>query len=106
MTVPSAIHQRCFYHEGREAASRCPMCRRYFCRECVTEHDDRVLCVECLKTIVDGRVARQSGVRRVLRGLLPVMGILVAWLFFYTIGRALLLIPSAVHDGTVWEESK
>src|SRR5712671_6326161 len=106
MTSTAAIHQRCFNHEGREAASRCPMCRRYFCRECVTEHDDRVLCVECLKTVVDSQVGRQSGMGRLLRGLLPVMGILMAWLFFYTIGKTLLLIPSAVHDGTVSEESK
>ena len=103
MTAPNAIHQRCFYHEFREAACRCPICRRYFCRECVTEHDNRVLCVECLKKIVAGQGVQRSGVRRVLRGLLPVAGVLMAWLFFYTIGRTLLLIPSAVHDGTVWE---
>ena len=105
MTIPGAIYQRCFYHESREAACRCPICRRYFCRECVTEHDDRLLCVECLKTIVAGQAARRSGVRRALRGLLPVAGILMAWLFFYFIGRTLLLIPTAVHDGTVWESN-
>ncbi len=105
MTIPSTIHQRCFYHESREAACRCPICRRYFCRECVTEHDDRLLCVECLKTIVAGQAAPRGGVRRVLRGLLPVAGILMAWLFFYFIGRTLLLIPAAVHDGTVWESN-
>jgi hypothetical protein len=103
MTTPNAAHQRCFYHEFREAACRCPICRRYFCRECVTEHDNRVLCVECLKTIVASQAVGRSGVRRVLRGLLPVAGVLMAWLFFYTIGRTLLLIPSAVHDGTVGE---
>ena len=98
----NAIHQRCIYHEFREAACRCPICRRYFCRECVTEHDNKVLCVECLKAIVAGRAVRRSGMRRVLRGLLPVAGVLIAWLFFYTVGRTLLLIPSDVHDGTVW----
>ena len=102
MTTPNAIHQRCFHHESREAVSRCPICRRYFCRECVTEHDDRVLCVECLKTIVAGKVAHRR-VRTVLHALLPLTGILVAWLFFYMIGRTLLLIPSSVHDGTAWE---
>jgi sulfite exporter TauE/SafE len=103
MTTPNVIGLRCFYHEFREAACRCPICRRYFCRECVTEHDDRVLCVECLKTIVGGRSARLGGVRRVRRAMLAVAGVLMAWLFFYAIGRTLLLIPSAVHDGTVWE---
>jgi len=55
MTAPNVIRLRCFYHDFREAACRCPICQRYFCRECVTEHDDRVLCVECLKTIVAGQ---------------------------------------------------
>jgi len=103
MTISNALQQRCFHHEFREAACRCPICRRYFCRECVTEHDDRVLCVECLKTIVGARAGRLGGARRVLRGLLTVAGVLMAWLFFYAIGRTLLLIPSAVHDGSVWE---
>jgi hypothetical protein len=103
MTSVSAIHQHCFNHEDREAAGRCPICRRYFCRECLTEHDDRVLCVECLKTIAAARVEHRTGMRRVVRGLLPIAGILMAWLFFYAIGRSLLLIPSSVHDGTVWD---
>ena len=97
------ILERCFNHELREAASRCPICLRYFCRECVTEHDDRVLCAECLKKLVARETARSSAFRRVLGGLLPIAGLLMAWLFFYALGRTLLLIPSAVHDGTLWE---
>jgi hypothetical protein len=97
------IEQRCFHHEFREAASRCPICLRYFCRECVTEHDDRVLCAECLKKLVARETVRTTALRRVLRGLLPIAGLLMAWLFFYALGRTLLLIPAAVHDGTLWE---
>ena len=40
--------QRCFNHTSREAVARCPECGRFFCRECITEHDDRVLCAVCL----------------------------------------------------------
>ncbi|MCI0613826.1 rhomboid family protein, partial [bacterium] len=36
--------QRCFFHSQREAVVRCPECGRYYCRECVTEHLDRLLC--------------------------------------------------------------
>lgn len=97
------ILERCFNHEFREAASRCPICLRYFCRECVTEHDDRVLCAECLKKLVARETVRTSAFRRVRQGLLPIAGLLMAWLFFYALGRTLLLIPSAVHDGTRWE---
>src|SRR5271155_4025440 len=79
------IQQRCFHHEFREAASRCPMCHRYFCRECVTEHEDRVLCAECLKKLISRETVRTSGFRRVFSSLLPVAGLLMAWLFFYAL---------------------
>jgi len=97
------MQQRCFNHEFREAASRCPVCLRYFCRECVTEHEDRVLCTECLKKIVAHEGVQAGAFRRMLRGLLPVAGLLMAWLFFYALGRTLLSIPVPIHDGTVWQ---
>src|SRR5258708_26363061 len=100
--TPNAIYQRCFYHEFREAASRCPICSRYFCRECVTEHDNRVLCVECLKAIVAGRAVRRSGMRRVLRGLLPVAGGLFSLACFYLSSRTVFLVSSVVSSRTVW----
>jgi hypothetical protein len=96
------IQQRCFHHEFREAASRCPMCHRYFCRECVTEHEGRVLCAECLKKAVAGETAAGGGLRRVFGALLPIAGLLIAWLFFYAVGRTLQLVPVEVHDGAVW----
>ena len=67
------------------------------------EHEDRVLCAECLKKIVARESAHAGGFRRVLRVMLPVAGLLMAWLFFYALGRSLLLIPAAVHDGRIWE---
>jgi len=97
------IQQRCANHEFREAASRCPVCHRYFCRECVTEHEDRVLCADCLRKLIAREAVRTSGLRGLLRGLLPIGGLLLAWLFFYGVGRTLLLIPAAVHDGSIWE---
>lgn len=96
------IKQRCFHHEFREAASRCPICLRYFCRECVTEHEDRVLCAECLKKVVAREPMAASGFRRALGGLLALSGLLLAWLFFYALGRTLESIPVEVHDGTFW----
>jgi len=62
-------HQRCFNHVQREAVARCPQCRGYFCRECITEHDDRVICAGCLSKLV-----RKSALpRRTLTGLLHAM---------------------------------
>jgi hypothetical protein len=47
-----------------------------------------------------------GGFRRALSKLLPVAGLLMAWLFFYVLGRTLLSIPVAVHDGTLWGSSR
>ena len=43
--------QRCRNHAEREAVARCPGCGHHFCRECVTEHDDRILCAACLRKL-------------------------------------------------------
>ena len=98
------VTQKCFNHRHREAAARCPQCERYFCRECVTEHDDRVICAGCLRKIAAPR--RRVAPR--LAGLLAVLrlaaGIMVLWLFFYYIGQGLLRLPSSFHEGTLWRE--
>jgi len=31
------------------------------------------------------------------------LGLLVAWLFFYLIGSALLSIPASFHEGELWQ---
>jgi hypothetical protein len=97
------LHQRCFNHMLREAVARCPECRRYFCRECITEHDDKVLCAGCLSNKMMPAVSgltRFSGLIRVFHFLL---GAMLLWLFFYYIGQILLSLPSAFHEGTLWE---
>jgi hypothetical protein len=97
-------HQRCFNHLLREAVARCPQCRRYFCRECVTEHEDRVLCANCLNASADtntGGTGRLSGIMRVVHF---VLGTILLWVFFYHLGQLLLSLPSAFHEGTLWEK--
>jgi len=95
--------QRCHHHPGREAAARCPECRRFFCRECVTEHEDRVICSDCL-----ARLARSGAgsVARRARWLWPLVqgaaSLLLLWVLLYGLGRALLRLPSAFHEGTIW----
>jgi len=103
MTAPSVLRQRCFHHDFREAVARCPNCMRFFCRECITEHEDRVICADCLRKLVAAQVRPRSRTHRAFGLLLPAAGLLIAWIFFYAIGRTLLLIPASVHDGTVWE---
>jgi hypothetical protein len=84
--------QRCSNHAGREAAARCPECRSFFCRECVTEHEGRVLCASCIRKLTAARAAPNRSLLRRLAGVLPLgLGLLTAWLFFYLLGRSLLL---------------
>jgi hypothetical protein len=100
--MPALVHQRCFNHAAREAVARCPECRQYFCRECVTEHEDRVLCAACLKKLAAGPLTRRRGFVKVTRAAQCVLGILLAWFFFFLIGTSLLKIPATFHEGTLW----
>jgi hypothetical protein len=95
--------QRCLNHLSREAVARCPECGQFFCRECVTEHDDRVICSACLKRITSKGQQKTRSFGALLRPAHFAFGLLVAWLFFYCVGRVLLSIPPAYHEGTVWE---
>ena len=97
-------HQRCRNHQYREAVARCPECGRFFCRECITEHEDRVLCAECLSRLM--HASAPLG-RSYLSGLLRifhfVLGTGILWMIFYYLGQALLLLPSSFHEGTLWQ---
>lgn len=101
--MPSLSQQHCLNHPAREAAARCPQCRHYFCRECVTEHDDRLLCAVCLRKASQKTGARRHPFRALARAVFALGGLLTATLFFYFVAQALLLIPAAWHDGALWK---
>jgi hypothetical protein len=88
---------RCFNHASREAVARCPECGRYFCRECVSEHEDRIICAFCLKRLTKGTAGKR---RR--GGLFAAMaiaaGVLLLWTSFYLLGKALLAVPSSFQQ--------
>jgi len=97
--------RRCARHPEREAAARCPACREFFCRECVIEHEGKLLCASCLaKTAVAG-TRRREQLAALRRAVEATAGVVVLWLAFYAIGALLLKIPAAVHDGTVWKKA-
>ena len=102
---PELASKRCANHWQREAAARCPECRRYFCRECITEHEDRILCASCLRQIASGERKESARGTVILRGFQFLLGLFILWIFFYYIGRSLLLMPDEFHEGTVWQES-
>ncbi len=98
------LRERCLFHPGREAVARCPECRGFFCRECVTEHDEKVVCANCLARLAAAvpRPISGRGVATLFRWGGAVAGLLVAWFCFYTIGRVLIAIPSDFHASKLW----
>jgi hypothetical protein len=96
-------YQRCLNHAEREAVARCPGCGQFFCRECVTEHEDQVLCAVCLRNAGRPRLLRRGGVPVITRVAQGLAGLVVAWFFFYLVGEALLALPASFHEGTLWQ---
>jgi hypothetical protein len=96
----------CFHHLEREAVAQCPDCKRVFCRECITEHEDRIICASCLQRLVraeSGSTAPRSfSWAFVTVPMRITMALCVGWLCFYTVGRLLLSLPSEFHSGAVW----
>lgn len=84
------IDQRCHHHASREAVVRCPQCRRFFCRECVTEHDGRMMCVSCVPAR-GGHAGTSSFAPWIVAGC---AGFLLAWVMFYYLGVIFARIPS------------
>jgi hypothetical protein len=80
-------HARCQQHPGREAVAKCPSCKQSFCRECITEHDGRMLCVLCLTKRTQLAKPPSPAWGRVGWGLGAVAGLLLAWLFFLGVGE-------------------
>jgi hypothetical protein len=94
--------QRCFNHADREAAARCPACRRHYCRECVIEHESRLLCAACVaaEAARDERRVKRHGWPAAAAGAL--LGLMLAWCFFFILGWGLLSLPSPTHAADVW----
>ena len=89
---------RCFNHPEREAVALCPECGRCFCRECVSEHEGRLLCALC----IDRLFASRSRKGRRLTWFIPLasmlLGFLLLWSSCYLLGRLLIAIPSPFHN--------
>jgi len=98
-------YQRCFNHAQRDAVARCPECTRFFCRECITEHDDRVICSACLAKLARVPLLQRRGFASAFQFIQCVLGLIVVWFFLYLVGEALLAVPASYHEGTLWKAS-
>jgi hypothetical protein len=95
--------RRCHNHPGREAVSFCTECGRSFCRECITEHDDRMFCASCIGKLLKPSASRRFHLSDILTIGQSVPGIFITWLVFYYLAQILLSLPSSFHDGTIWQ---
>ena len=98
-------YQRCLNHAQREAAARCPECSHFYCRECVVEHEGRVVCANCLTTLA-GASRRETTAKGWLALAVPfVAAFLFIWMCFFVLGQALLVLPDAFHSGEFWQSN-
>jgi uncharacterized paraquat-inducible protein A len=103
---PRQLHtRRCARHPAREAAARCPGCAEFFCRECIVEHEGKLLCARCLARVTAARERRRQRLASLRRAVSAGAGTLVLWLVFYWLGALLLKIPPDFHDGTIWKKA-
>lgn len=102
--MAALIHQRCFNHAQREAAGRCLSCGKFFCRECLVEHQERLICAACLRGLAKPPLTRHPALRHLLQGGQILTGLFLLWIIFYMLGKVLLAVPSSVHEGTLWQD--
>jgi uncharacterized paraquat-inducible protein A len=89
--------QRCTNHAEREAVARCPECKRHFCRECITEHNDKQLCNHCLNKISTDNAKKSNRIKAVVYMICCVVGFLIALGFFYTAAKVISSVPQQYH---------
>jgi len=75
---------------------QCPSCRRFFCRECVTEHDGLMMCVACVALLARSEAGAERS-KKIRWTMGAILGILLAWVAFYYLGSMLARIPSEFH---------
>ena len=99
--------EKCWNHSAREAIARCPECGHSYCRECVVEHDDRLICAGCLAKMASAAATpkRQWSIQAASRLTGAVLGLLVAWFVFFSLGRMLLSVPDRFHADTLWNRA-
>lgn len=104
MSAPATTlrQRRCDNHPQREASARCPECGRFFCRECITEHDDRVLCASCLAKLSVKKNKNARSWAWVSRLGLAFLAVVVVFFTLLFIGNLLVSIPSHFHTRGGW----
>lgn len=99
-------YSQCLRHAERPAVARCRVCGEAYCRECVVEHEHRLVCADCLRREADGGREAGRGGGWLRLGWVAVLHWVVAgavlWGMFYVVAGLLRRIPADVHDGVIW----
>ncbi len=95
---------KCYNHASREAVARCPQCSHFFCRECITEHDDVIMCAVCLEKSSKSTKQRNPFLKHLIRVLLCGISFFVLWIIFYYFGQQINSIPDGFHKETLWAQ--
>ena len=94
----------CAIHPARPASARCPNCRKFYCSECITEHEGKMSCASCLRLSMESVPESKRKLRLPIAPLVQlVLAIAVCWVVFYFFAQFLVDVPDNFHDGTVWE---
>ena len=88
--MPALDSQLCWNHENREAVCRFLGCRRSFCRECVTEHNGRLLCASCFAAAIPAAKSRSGSLRKLATPLLLASALLLGWLVYWGFGEVVI----------------
>jgi hypothetical protein len=99
----AALEQRCWNHEGREAVCRCPQCSRGFCRECVAEHEGRLLCAACLARAAKPVERKRSLARRAAPAAMALGGLLLAWTVLFAASETLIILAQRAEQNS-WQK--
>ena len=76
----------------------CPGCTRFYCRECVSEHEGRYLCTTCLKNAT-GDTSTVQKARTFIRPLLKLsFAMLLLFAFFSILGDGLSKLPTLFFE--------
>ena len=95
MNRPS-LSQSCWNHESRQAVCRCPECRRSFCRECISEHESRLLCAACLRAIAHAPPPPPRSPAVFIA--LALAGVFLGWLIFFIAGEAVITFVARLEQ--------
>ncbi|MCJ8330472.1 MAG: hypothetical protein HRT89_14680 [Lentisphaeria bacterium] len=96
--------QRCINHEQRDAVGRCPECKNFFCMECITEYETRILCTACLKKeISQEKAAKRPGINidPFLQAVQIVFGICFLIASFWIMGQCLQIVLDPEYQSEI-----